>query len=80
MTDWTDDDALRAALIDEIAAQFPEDAQPGDVTAEDYAEATGCGIPAARYRLDKLVRQGKLRAVRAQVPGRPRPTTVYRRP
>lgn len=80
MTDWTNDDALRAALIDEISAQFPAPAQPGDLTVEDYAAATGLTISAARYRLDKLVRQGTLYAVRADVPGRPRPTTVYRRP
>jgi predicted ArsR family transcriptional regulator len=80
MTNWSDDDKLRQALIDEISAQLAAPAQPGDMTAEHYADAMGLSLAKARYRLDKLVREGVLIAVRADVPGRPRPTTVYRRP
>jgi predicted ArsR family transcriptional regulator len=80
MTDWEKDETLRNELIAEISAQLAAPAQPGDMTAEHYADAMGLSLAKARYRLDKLVREGALIAVRADVPGRPRPTTVYRRP
>jgi predicted ArsR family transcriptional regulator len=80
VTDWTNDDALRESIIAEIAATLPLPMRPGDFTAEQFAAQTGMTVPTARYRLGQKVDAGELLAVRADVPGRPRPTTVYRRP
>ena len=79
MTDWRDDETLRAALIAEIAADMPQDMRPGDITIEMLAESLGVTHSKAAYHLQRLEREGKLIAVRAVVPGARVPMKVWRR-
>ena len=79
MTDWTQDETLRAALIAEIAAEMPQEMLPGDVTIEMLAEALGITHSRAAYQLQCMEREGKLTSVRAVVPGARVPMKVWRR-
>ena len=83
MTDWTQDETLRVALIAEIAAEMPAEMpaemQPGDVTIEMLAESLGVTPARAAYALQKAERDGKLVSVRAVVPGCRVPKKVWRK-
>ena len=79
MTDWSTDEAKRAALIAEIVADMPEQMQPGDVTVDMLAESLGITHSRAMYQLEKMERDGKLVAVRAVVPGARVPMKVWRK-
>lgn len=78
MTAWTDHDALRDALIAEIAAEFPQPARPGDLTKEQIMASTGWSAPTAAYRLHKLVDEGKLETEMCMIGGRR--VRVWRKP
>ena len=80
MTDWRDNDALRDALIAEIAAEIPQPMQPGDVTIDMLAESLGITHSKAEYALKKMEREGRLLCVRAVVPGARVPMKVWRKP
>ena len=80
MTDWQQDETLRAALIAEIAAEMPAEMQPGDVTIDMLAEALGISHSRAAYQLQTMEREGKLVSVRAVVPGARVPMKVWRKP
>lgn len=79
MTDWQQDEQLRAALIAEIAADMPQEMRPGDITIEMLAESLGVTPARAAYRLQTMERQGKLVSVRAVVPGSRVPKKVWRK-
>ena len=70
MTDWEKDDALRDALIAEIAAEFPGPPKPGDLTKADIMASTGWSAPTASYRLDKLVAEGRLESEMCMIGGK----------
>lgn len=78
MTDWSQDDALRDALIAEIAAEFPGPPKPGDLTKADIMASTGWSAPTAAYRLAKLVDEGKLETEMCMIAGRR--VRVWRKP
>ena len=80
MTDWSQDDALRDALIAEIAAEIPQPMQPGDITIDMLADRLGITHSRADYTLHKMEREGKLISVRAVVPGARVPMKVWRKP
>ena len=80
MTDWENDDALREALIAEIAAEMPAEMRPGDVTIPMLAEQLGITESKASYTLKKMERAGRLISVRANVPGARGPLRVWRKP
>lgn len=80
MTDWEHDDELRAALLAELVAQMPGEAQPGDITAADLAKAAGISIYAAQYRLEALERDGALKSVKVRIPGNRVAVRVWRKP
>jgi len=70
VTDWSQDDALRDALIAEIAAEFPKPPRPGDLTKEAIMQSTGWSAPTAAYRLGKLVDEGKLQTEMCMIGGK----------
>ncbi len=78
MTDWANDDALRDALIAEIASEFPQPPRPGDLTKADIMQATGWSAPTAAYRLSKLVAEGKLETEMCMADGKR--IRVWRKP
>lgn len=80
MTDWSQDDALRDALIAEIAAEIPQPMQPGDITIDMLAERLGITHSRAEYALKRMQRAGRLVCVRAVVPGARVPMKVWRKP
>lgn len=80
MTGWDRDDALREALIAEIAAEIPQPMQPGDITIDMLAESLGITHARAEYTLKKMERDGRLLCVRAVVPGARVPMKVWRKP
>jgi len=79
MTDWSQDDALREALIAEIAADMPQEMRPGDVTIDMLATALGITRSRAAYQLQCMERDGKLVSVRVVVPGARTPMKVWRK-
>jgi len=73
-------DEERASVLAElVAAETYPPREDGEQTAQEVAEVTGMTLPAVRYRLDRLVREGRAttRLVRGQYGGRP--VRVWRR-
>jgi hypothetical protein len=80
VTDWSNDEAFREALIAELSAELPGEPRPGDLTAEDFAEATGITIHSAEYQLRKLEHEGRLTSAKVRWPGKRIAMRVWRRP
>jgi hypothetical protein len=78
MTDWTQDEALRDALLAEMVASMPPPPRPGDFTKAQYVAATGQTGPTADYRLGNLVRDGVLETQECTIDGRT--VRVWRKP
>ena len=70
MTDWQHDDALREALLAELAAEIPPPPRPGDFTKAQYMQATGLTGPTADYRLNGKVQRGELETEECTINGR----------
>jgi len=68
----------REDLLDEIAKEFvTETRQDGDRTVQDLMEKTGYSEHTCRDRLNKMVKDGVVQAVKVR--GRYGPITVYRK-
>lgn len=68
----TDEERL-SVLAELVAAETYPPREDGEQTAQEIAEATGMTLSAVRYRLERLVREGRAttRLVRGQYDGRP---------
>lgn len=69
----------RRVLAEIVELAEPPMLRPTDVTLEDYMAATGASYHAARYRLDRLIEEGKCESLLVYCPRRCRMVRAWRR-